>query len=386
MKCGKIKIKIHIVIFYQSNRFLGNILKEMSVTVKSKILKLLTVITLMTVSLFIPLNLISTKAATTFSLIVNGKSIPSSQGQPFERDGVTYVPLKAVVQQMGDKYSFNEPYRTATIRQKNGQVVTLTNGKTVATVNGKTIPLTTKVVGKNKKFVVPAGHRSTMINGILYVPTEFVQKGLKYPVKVQQSTFKTVVYVGKTPASNQTQQSNAQSSKVETATSSDKQVDASLLPAGYSLPAGWTPPKIETIATNDPAKNIQILSDQLGFYPTGKYGAIFNPYIKAFGPYSIIVSQDPARSYDVYIQIEAWGSTGNPEYNKTPYIAKELFKFYGVDQLFKIVKDGYEGHGDDKYIGRNFKVGNRIARISIVGETSLAIWLSKPNANSLVIR
>ncbi|MBY6272489.1 MAG: hypothetical protein CW346_09795 [Bacillaceae bacterium] len=375
---------IHIVIFYQSNRFLGNILKEMSVTVKSKILKLLTVITLMTVSLFIPLNLISTKAATTFSLIVNGKSIPSSQGQPFERDGITYVPLKAVVQQMGDKYSFNEPYRTATIRQKNGQVVTLTNGKTVAIVNGKTVPLTTKTVGKNKT-VVPAGHRSTMINGILYVPTEFVQKGLKYPVKVQKSTFKTVVYVGgNTQTSNGTQQNNTQSSKNETANPSNKQVNTSVLPAGYSLPAGWIPPTIKTTATNDPAKNIQILSDQLGFYKTWKCGAIFNPYIKAFGPYSIMVSQDPARSYDVYIQIEAWVSSYNIEYNKTPYIVKELFKFYGIDRIYDIVKAGFEGKDIRDKMNRILKVGNREVKIVGVGDYAV-IYVSAPG-QKLVIK
>lgn len=305
---------------------------------------------------------------------VNGKTVPSNQGQPFERNGATYVPLKAVVQQMGDKYSYDADYRTATIRQKNGQVVKVTNGKTVATINGKNVPLTTKTVNKT---VVPAGHRSTMVNGIMYVPTEFVQKGLKYPVKVQKSSLKITVYVGKTPTTNNktTTSSKPATSSKSTAPSSKQE---NLLPKGYTLPKGWTPPTIKTKATNDGAKNIQILSDQLGFYKTWERGAIFNPYIKDFGPYTIMVSQDPARSYDVYIQIKAWVSSYNIEFNKTPYIVKELFKFYGIEGIYDTVKAGFEGKDIRNKMNKVLKVGNR--EVEIVGvKDSAVIYVSAPN-------
>lgn len=123
-------------------------------------------------------------------LYVNGTQISASQGESFEKNGKTYVPLQAVIKGMGDSYTWNHSYRTAIIK-KGGKQILITNGKSVAKVGNKFVPLSTKTI---KKATVSSGHKALMINNIVYVPVDFI-KALGYPVKIDGSN----IYVGKLP-------------------------------------------------------------------------------------------------------------------------------------------------------------------------------------------
>jgi len=323
--------------------------------------------------------------ANSYSLVVNEKQVPTNQGVPFDRSGVTYLPIEAVVEGMGDKYQWNEAYLTGIVTKKDGTTVTVTAGKTVGKVGSKTVPLTTKTVGKT---VVPAGHRAIVVNGHLYVPSDFVKNTLKYPVTIKKSAGKTTVYVGKVPSTttptkeqpknNDTQQKpNNNTTKPSTPTQPKEQPKQETKPKDpFAPPTGWVAPKINTTATADKAKNAQILDQQLGFLNTGGTGAVYNPFKKAYGdtPIKVFLDDQP---YDASIQIDFWRSQDVPEYNKIPYIAKELFKFYQVPQVYDIVNKGFTGTNIQSQMNKMLTFGNRQVKITAVGDSAV-IFIGKP--------
>lgn len=306
---------------------------------------------------------------------VNGKAVPANEGQPFQQSGITYVPLQPIAKGMGHPITFNKRYDSTTV-QKPGKVAKLTTGKTVATVSNKIVPLDTKYVGSGKKRVkVPAGHRSLMKNNILYVPLEFIQT-LGYPVTVKGN----VIYIGAVPTAQQpTQPSQPAQPKPSQPTTPSQ-------PAQPSQPTQPTqpsePPKTDdpSTATSDGARNMNVLSDRLGFYKVGTYSAIFNPYTKANGPSSMSINEDPSNSgYDVRILITVWSSDDNPEYNKTPNIAKQVFQFYGVGGVYDIVNKGFNGVNVESSLNRPLTFGNR--QVYLIGHDNdtVSIFIGHPN-------
>ncbi|RKQ16446.1 S-layer homology domain-containing protein [Ureibacillus endophyticus] len=144
----------------------------------------------------------------------------------------------------------------------------------------------------------------------------------------------------------------------------------------FAPPAGWVAPKINTTATADKAKNAQILDEQLGFLNTGGTGAIYNPFKKAYGdtPIKVFLDDQP---YDASIQIDFWRSQDVPEYNKIPYVAKELFKFYQVPQVYDIVNKGFTGTNIQNQMNKMLTFGNRQVKIMAVGDSAV-IFIGKP--------
>lgn len=116
------------------------------------------------------------------SLFVNGikQSVP-----PEIINNSAYISLEPVVIGMGDKYTWNESYRTATIEKPRGQLIEITNGKNSILVDNKVQPFLA-----NQKDA-----KSTMINGVIYVPVHFIKETLGYPTSIQEDK----VIVGKAP-------------------------------------------------------------------------------------------------------------------------------------------------------------------------------------------
>lgn len=328
-----------------------------------------------------------TTAGGTF--FVNGKAVPANQGQPFTKAGVTYLPLDPIVKGMGDSYSFVGQYDRATINKK-GKTFKVTTGKTVAIAGNKMVPLSTKLIGSGKKKVkVPAGHRALRINNVVYVPTEFVQTVLGYPVTIKGNT----IYVGtvptvEAPKSQPTQPTKPTPPPSQPTTPAPQPTTPAPQPTeppkGNDPSTGWVAPTVNTSATTDGARNIQVLSDQLGFYKVGTYSAIFNPYTKANGPSSIVVNDDPSNSYDALVHVKVWGSSQNKEYNKTPYIVKEVLRFYGVSGVYDIVQKGFNGVNVESYLDKNLPYGNRQVKIVGQNDDTVLIYIGKPNQNLVV--
>jgi hypothetical protein len=145
----------------------------------------------------------------------------------------------------------------------------------------------------------------------------------------------------------------------------------------YKPPAGWVPPKIKSVATDDLDKNYEILKAELGF----TNGSIFNPYgIDAYqGVGSIGVGSTDAPYFSRLVFYYWNGSEKAPEKNKVPYVARELFKFYfpkDYNKLFKIMDDGYNGKDISNYIGKAFTLDSRQIKI-IEHEHSVSIYIGK---------
>jgi hypothetical protein len=145
----------------------------------------------------------------------------------------------------------------------------------------------------------------------------------------------------------------------------------------YKPPAGWIPPKIKSVATDDINKNYEILKDELGFTD----GSLYNPYgINAYAGVGAVIVGSANDPYFFTLLFNYWnGSEKAPEKNKVPYVARELFKFYFPNdyaKLFKIMDDGYNNKDISQYIGKVFTLDNR--KIKIVDKvTAVSILIGK---------
>lgn len=282
-------------------------------------------------------------------LYVNNKAVPAKEGVPFVSNSVTYVPLKAVVTRMGDKYSYSSKTLTATVTLKNKTKIQVQAGKSYAKVNGKARYLvwTTK---KGVKY--PTSDKARIKNNVFYLPAPFVRDVMKYPLTTKTTSGKTVVYVGKQPKTT-----------AKPTTPSAKTTDPDEL-AKQEFLKTWTPPKIKSKMTNDPVKNARILADELGLYQPDPDGAaaIFNPFAQSSGAWAFAVCEDTGiEGVDLEIGINQWfGNRWNPETYKTPYVLKEVFKFYELPEVYDILYRGIEkGENVDDKVGKWLTFGKR---------------------------
>lgn len=145
----------------------------------------------------------------------------------------------------------------------------------------------------------------------------------------------------------------------------------------YKPPAGWVPPKIKSVATDDYWENSEILEKELGFIK----GFAFNPYGGQQLELAKILITDGTENHIAQVQFLAWYGLKNQEHpsNKIPYVARELFKFYlpnEYNKLFTIIDDGVNGKDVSKYIDKPFTLDGREILI-IDGERSITVVISK---------
>lgn len=314
--------------------------------------------------------------ANTASLVlyVNGNK---SDAKPLYRGNILFIPLKEAVEGMGDKFAWQSEPIFALVTQGDMEIY-VSAAMSVAKVNNKDVPFVTEVINGVK---VPVQVKPFVNNKRLYVPVDFVRDVLGYPVVVQKIGNTTYVFVGKLPekmptgeevAPNQTPQQPAQQPEQQPQPAEKIEYD---LP--YKPPAGWVPPKIKSVATDDYWKNSEILEKELGFIK----GAAYNPFGKQLGNSQIIIT-DGTQNHVAQITFLGWrygiASEEHPA-NTIPYIARELFKFYlpnDYNKLFTIIDDGVNGKDVSKYIGKPFKLDGREILI-IDGEHSFTVVISK---------
>jgi len=130
----------------------------------------------------------------------------------------------------------------------------------VAKVNNKDVPFVTEVKNGVK---VPVQVKPFVDNKKLYVPVDFVRDVLGYPVVVKKIGNTTYVFVGKLPEKMPTGEEVV---PTPTPKKPEQQPEQQPQPAEkieydlpYKPPAGWVPPKIKSVATDDYWKNSEIL-------------------------------------------------------------------------------------------------------------------------------
>jgi hypothetical protein len=238
-----------------------------------------------------------------FVLKVNNVQVDAKEGAPFVSNGTTYVPVNTIVQKMGDKVTWVKSQMKSIIQKKNKTVISIKANQTIAVFNGKVVPLVTKKVnGKT----VNANIKALYKNNVLYVPVQFVSasQGLGYPLKIAKEGSKTVIYVGKIPASSKPSKPNTNTQQ----------------PSGKKYPDGWVAPVLKSSWTPDREKNRQIIEKELGFEEGTAYhipGQV----------YAITIDYYRSKS-EVMISYSVWQSKSLPASYRIPIVSKELFKFY----------------------------------------------------------
>lgn len=151
---------------------------------------------------------------------------------------------------------------------------------------------------------------------------------------------------------------------------------SSLLDLPYQPPAGWVPPQIKSSATEDHARNIQVLANELGLFTASKYAAYFNVYGKRGGTDAITVGESPTEDQQALITFKYWmGGKNVPEANKVPYITREVFQFYFPSDYQKVydIMDNYANGKDvSQYINHKFMIEDRQVEIR---ESEYAVML-----------
>lgn len=238
-----------------------------------------------------------------FVLKVNNVQLNVKEGAPFISSGTTYVPINAIVQKMGDKVTWIGYQKKSIIQKKDETLISIKADQTFAVLNGKVVPLVTKKVnGKT----VNANIKALYKNNVLYVPVQFVSssQGLGYPVKISKEGNKTVIYVGKIPASSKPSKPNTNTQKT----------------SGKVYPDGWVAPVLRSSWTPNKEKNRQILEKELGFED--------GVYYHIPGQVFAIVIYNDWSNCEVMIAYSVWHSKSLPASYRIPIVSKELFKFY----------------------------------------------------------
>lgn len=274
------------------------------------------------------------------------------------QDGRVLVPMRAIFESLGAEIDWDQENSIVTGR-RNGVEVTLGIGKKEGTVNNEITPLDVPVI---------------ILNGRTLVPLRFIGESLGEEVNWDSKLH--IAFIGDFP-SNLVESDVKDQTGDTTPVKPDADVKEPVATSDkYAPPKGWVPPTIKSKLTDDGAKNIKIIVDELGFYQGSEftYSAIYNPFAKSGGVEDILIGSPPDANFDISITFKGWRSKhpDYKEYNKIPYIAKELFKFYEVPDLYKLIDSNFR-----KIDNKWYKYGDRNVRIFTVND-SMVIIVGKP--------
>lgn len=113
-------------------------------------------------------------------MYVNGTLLNKDDGTAFTARGTVYVPLKAIVEGMGDKYNDD------VITRQDGTQIVIYIGRSYVLVNENSCP----IAGDEEPF---------SLDEVTYVPVSVITDYLKYPVSIKQANDKTYTFIGKVP-------------------------------------------------------------------------------------------------------------------------------------------------------------------------------------------
>lgn len=322
----------------------------------------LRLITIVTITLFVSIYF---TMAGSIGLYANGKQVASSGGEAFVQKGKTYAPLEAVAKGMGDKYSYNSKTKTATVKKKDGKVITVKVGNTVGQVNKKSVALSTKKV---KGKTVSSGHKSLLVKGKLYVPYDFLKNGLGYPVTIKKEGKKTNFYVGKLPAKKTTSKVTAPKQVKPTpaptkpATTKPAQPKPATPKPAEPKPAVPKVAEVKPTPTPAPPKSgfnkESIIDNLVASYPykkVGATGATLNIYNKnTSNTYQAVM--DLTDDDYMHIEIKTWKSSDDPATNIIPSSIKGALKLIipsGANHIYSILENGYK-NGSSPDLNKSF--------------------------------
>lgn len=312
--------------------------------------------------------------ANTASLVlyINGNK---SDVKPIHRGNFLFLPLKEVVEGMGDKFAWQSEPIFALVTQGDKKIY-VSSAMSVAKVNNKDVPFATE---EKNGVKVPVQVKPFVDSKKLYVPVDFVKDVLGYPVVVKKIGNTTYVFVGTLPEKMPTGEEvvpspQPQKPEQQPQPQPGEKIEYDL---PYKVPAGWVPPKIKSVATDDVRKDSEILEKELGFLN----GTAYNPYGGQQRGLAVILITSGTKNHSAQINFSAWygSKTEVDDFNKIPYVARELFKFYlpnEYNKLFKIMDDGYNGKNVSKYINKPFTLDEREIMI-IELEDSVTVVISK---------
>ncbi|MED1850079.1 S-layer homology domain-containing protein [Brevibacillus agri] len=297
---------------------------------------------------------------------VNGNLIESTQGEPMYRSGVLYVPLQPIAEGMGDSFAWEQKPYVATVTINGSKKITVTVSKANASVDGKQVPVSAlKLEGMSD--VVQA--KPVTVNNQMYLPYDFLKNVLGYPVEIKQDGSTGTLIIGTAPSSTTT-----------SAPTPTKPVSSVKVDPRYPLPNGTTIPQITSKWTSDKQKNMQILTDELGFTNLG--AGVSYRTDGTLASSAIGLSASDRDQYDTMITFSVWmGSEYTPMDHKIPYIAKEVFDFYlpkEGNKLWRIADDAFNGKkGVGQYFDKILTFENRQVKLMAVKE-SLVIIIGMP--------
>lgn len=296
------------------------------------------------------------------NLYVNGKPVAKTSGTPYygtDSDKTLYLPLKAIVEGMGQKYQWTPSYKRATVILKDKTVIFVRGGSPTIWINGKTKPLVTKVVNG---VSVPVNLSAVLKNGVLYVPVSVLNTYFKYPVTIKKDGSTTIIYVGKT------------------------QINAPAKPT----PTPKNDKPITGTATSNAKANVDWMVKNLGFKRCGDGGsAMYNPINDAYAGAIIGVGEGYT---DITITLHAWysyeasveqddGSVKDYKITDIRDKAKKLLNFYlptKGNALYTILDNGYSGKGGTEYLDKPLKYDGRTVTLRYDDKTGfMYVLISK---------
>lgn len=293
--------------------------------------------------------------ASSVGLYTNGKQVASGSGEAFVQNQKTYVPLEAVAKGMGDTYSYSTKTKTATVKKKNGTVVSVKVGHTVGKINKKWTALSTKKV---KGKVVASGHKALLVKGKMYVPYDFLQRGLAYPVTIKKEGSKTNFYVGKLPVKKVT----AKATPKKTAPKATTPKPATPKPAepkpAEPKPAEPKPAEPKPAPPTSGFDKEAIIDQLVASYPykkLGSTGATLNIYNKnTSNTYQVLVSL--LDDGYMHMEIKAWKTSDDPASSIIPSSVKGALNLIipsGSGHIFSILEGGYK-NGSHPDVNKSF--------------------------------
>ncbi|MBP1155338.1 MULTISPECIES: S-layer homology domain-containing protein [unclassified Paenibacillus] len=127
-------------------------------------------------------------------LMVKGKQIAEEEGLPVLRGGIVYVPIQAIVEAMGDTFTWrDEPY-SAIVRKADGTIVHVSSGYSFAFVNGEKVDISSQKSAAQQGTVVAEPY---VRNDVLYVPYDFIERALQYPLQINEEANAAIIQVGR---------------------------------------------------------------------------------------------------------------------------------------------------------------------------------------------
>ncbi|MFC5541615.1 stalk domain-containing protein [Ureibacillus suwonensis] len=258
------------------------------------------------------------------------------------QNGVTYVPINEIAENIGDKVTSIHNGYEVVIQKKDGTTISVTSNQSRAIVMGKIVPLETK---KINNINVPINTKAFFKENEIYVPLSFIssKNGLNYPIQKEEK----IIYVGKNYPNNQKEKNNEsikdsiikKSNETNQLQTNNKKINKPInnqIDDNNSISNNkkvnsdnWTPPVLKSKWSPNTLENFKILQNELGFSDGG------TSYNIQGRPGAIqVIETSPSSQYEVYINFYMWdGDAGGliPQAYRIPIVAKEFLKLFFED-------------------------------------------------------